>query len=96
MNFIESHKKPKNVYEEIHDSWAMNVHQYKNTCPALLKKKINRTDFLAKYFPTDPNRVTGKFYKIFQEEIVSKLHKLFQNIGEESKLPTNSVKSIIS
>ena len=69
-NLLETYSLPKLNQEEIDQ----------------LNRLITRNEYLIKTLPTNKrlgqDGFTGKFYQIYKEELITILHKIFQNVVE--------------
>ena len=77
--FLKNYNLPK-LNEEAAES--LNRLITAGEIEAVIKKLLSQKN-------PGPDGFTGEFYKIFKEEVTSILHRLFQNILEEGRLPNS-------
>ena len=77
--FIEKYNLPKLNEEEAE---SLNRPVTTNEIEAVIKK-------LSTHKSLGPDGFTGEFYKAFKEELTPILHRLFQKIQEDGRLPNS-------
>ena len=81
--FLEKFNVPRLNQEEIE---IMNNPIKSTEIEAVIKNLLKKTKILG------PNGITGEFYQIFREELISILLKLFQKFAEKEHFQTHSTR----
>ena len=78
-NFLEKYNLPKQNEEEAE---SLNRTITADEIEAVIKK-------LPKHKSPEPDGFTGEFYKAFKEELTPILHRLFEKIQNDGRLPNS-------